>query len=266
MATTAKSSGRSSKHGPSGQGFIRWIELDQNAPDRGYPFDLPVVQGLRRLQQLTFDSKVTFIVGDNGTGKSTLVEAIAVASGFNPEGGSTSFRFTTRSSESDLGHYLTAVKAIRKPRTGFFLRAESFYNVATEIDRLAREPGPPLLPAYGGKSMHERSHGESFLALAQHRFRPEGLYVLDEPEAALSVPGSLALLARIAELADKGSQFIIATHSPILVALPGATIMQINADGHISPVAFDDTEHVTLMRAFLANPGSFLYHLLTKDS
>jgi predicted ATPase len=154
----------------------------------------------------------------------------------------------------------------RKPRTGFFLRAESFFNVATEIERLDADPdSPPLLPAYGGVSPHERSHGESFLALVTHRFGPKGLYLLDEPEAALSVRGCLALVRRIGELVEQGSQFIIATHSPILLAVPEARILQIHLDGAIEQVDYDDAEPVALTRSFLADPARFLHHLFTDE-
>ncbi|MFV2009394.1 MULTISPECIES: AAA family ATPase [Micromonosporaceae] len=228
-----------------------------------WPYTIPAVARLAD-QGVDFPTPVTLLAGDNGTGKSTLVEAIAVAAGFNPEGGGTSFRFTTRATESPLGEHLVLQRAPgRKPRTGFFLRAESYYNVATEIERLDADPNsPPLLGAYGGVSPHERSHGESFLDLVNHRFGPQGLYLLDEPEAALSVHGCLALLLRIADLVDQGSQFIIATHSPILLASPGATILQIDAAGTIAPVDYDQAEPVALTRAFLADPGRFLHHLL----
>ncbi|MEK8103970.1 AAA family ATPase [Micromonospora sp. M12] len=198
----------SDSHRDSG-GFLRWVELTDDDTDRSrYPFTLPVLAGLRAAGRLTLHPAVTFLAGDNGTGKSTLIEAIAVAAGFNPEGGSTNFRFSTRATESSLGEHLRLVRGTRKPRTGFFLRAESFYNVATEIDRLGVADG------YGGASLHERSHGESFLDLATHRFKPHGLYLLDEPEAALSVHGCLALLTRIHDLTEAGAQFVIATHSP----------------------------------------------------
>ncbi|GIE26965.1 ABC transporter ATP-binding protein [Actinoplanes italicus] len=199
---------------------------------------------------------VTLLSGDNGSGKSTLIEAIAVAAGFNPEGGTTSFNFATRATESSLGGHLTLVRTPgRKPRTGFFLRAESYYNVATEIERLG------VTGSYGGVSPHQRSHGESFLDLVAHRFGPGGLYLLDEPEAALSVQGCLALLLRIADLVADGSQFVIATHSPILLACPGATILEIGPGGGIEPVSFDQAEPVVMTRAFLADPARFLGRL-----
>ncbi|MEU8663615.1 AAA family ATPase [Actinoplanes philippinensis] len=199
---------------------------------------------------------VTLLSGDNGSGKSTLIEAIAVAAGFNAEGGTTSFNFATRATESSLGGSLTLVRtAGRKPRTGFFLRAESYYNVATEIERLG------VTRSYGGVSPHQRSHGESFLDLAAHRFGPAGLYLLDEPEAALSVNGCLALLLRIADLVAAGSQFLIATHSPILLASPGATILEITPEGPIREVSYDQAEPVAMTRAFLADPARFLQHL-----
>jgi predicted ATPase len=240
----------------AGGGFLRWVELDEDGADRSrYPFTLPLVAGLRAAGRLELDPAVTFLVGDNGTGKSTLIEAIAVAAGFNPEGGSTNFRFSTQATESDLGKHLRLVRGITKPRTGFFLRAESFYNVATEIDRL------DVVAGYGGRSLHERSHGESFLDLATHRFGRQGLYLLDEPEAALSVHGCLAMLLRIRDLADAGAQFVVATHSPILLAVPHARILQIDAGGDISQVSYDEAQPVELTRGFLADPQRYLYQL-----
>jgi predicted ATPase len=242
----------------AGGGFLRWVELDESDADLSrYPFTLPVVAGLRAAGRLELDPAVTFLSGDNGTGKSTLVEGIAVAAGFNPEGGSTNFRFSTRASESALGGHLQLVRGIGKPRTGFFLRAESFYNVATEIERLGIS-----LDAYGGRSLHERSHGESFLDLAVHRFQPRGLYLLDEPEAALSVQGCMAMLTRIRDLADAGSQFVVATHSPVLLAVPGARILDIDAAGAIAVVSYDEAQPVALTRSFLANPKRYLHYLL----
>ncbi|WP_325050680.1 AAA family ATPase [Nocardia suismassiliense] len=220
---------------------------------------------LTRPGGLALSPGVTFLVGENGSGKSTLLEAIAVAAGFNPEGGSRNFRFVTRASESSLGDHLVLHRGITKPRTGFFLRAESYYNVASEIERLDRGGGPPLLPAYGGISPHERSHGESFVDLVTHRFGPQGLYLLDEPEAALSVRGCMAVLARLAELTDQGCQIVVATHSPILLALPGAAIFEIADDGCIRPVDYDNALPVRLTRDFLSAPDKFVRYLLTDD-
>lgn len=244
--------------------FVRRVRLPPEVREDRYPFTLPAVAWLAEQPGgLALPPGVTFLVGENGTGKSTLVEALAVAWGFNPEGGSGNFRFATRASESSLGTYLVLSRTGRKPRTGFFLRAESYYNVASEIERLDREPGgPALLPAYGGVSPHERSHGESFLDLVTHRFRPGGLYLLDEPEAALSVRGCLAVLARLAELAGHGCQIVVATHSPILLALPGATIYQIAEGGEISRVEYDQALPVRLTREFLAAPERLLRVLL----
>lgn len=236
--------------------FIRQIRLDQTADTHRYPFTLPVVQHLGK-NPIELTKPITFLVGDNGAGKSTLVEAIAVAAGFNAEGGSQSFHFATKATESSLGDYLILSWGVKKPRTGYFLRAESFYNVATEIDRI----GDGIHASYGGKSLHERSHGESFMDLMTHRFGSRGLYVLDEPEAALSVKGCLTVLRRMHELVDEGSQFIIATHSPILLAAPNAQILEIT-DGVIDEVPYDTAEPVALTRNFLGEPDRFLRHLL----
>lgn len=221
------------------------------------------MDGLRRAW-LTLGPGVTFLVGENGSGKSTLVEGVAVAAGFNAEGGSRSFNFTTRSSESSLGQALTLGRAPGRERSSFFLRAESYYNVASEMERLDAAPGPgdAILPAFGGVSPHERSHGESFLDLLLHRFRPGGLYLLDEPEAALSTRGALAALARIHDLVRHGSQFLIATHSPILLAVPGARILEITPDGGLDVVAYDDALPVRATRRFLADPATTVRELL----
>ena len=251
---------QTSRTARGGGRFLARLALEPDAPDRGYPFDLPVVRGLQACGGLGLGAGVTFLVGENGSGKSTLVEALAVAVGLNPEGGSRSFRFASRASESELGRYVRVTRLPGRERTSFFLRAESYYNVATEIERLDEADVPPLMPAYGG-SPHERSHGESFLALLRHRFGPRGLYLLDEPEAALSVTGAMAVLARISELVAAGSQFVIATHSPVLLALPGARILQIDPTGHIRAVAYDEADPVALTRAFLADPGAHLRHL-----
>lgn len=244
--------------GSVGRGpFLRSVRLAPDAPTAGYPWELPAVRALADSDGLQLDQPVTFLVGENGSGKSTLVEGLAVATGFNPEGGSRSFRFSTRASESELGQHLILTRPPVTPKTGFFLRAESFYNVASEIDRL----GNDLLPAYGGTSLHERSHGESFLDVVTHRFGPRGLYLLDEPEAALSVRGTMALLTRLHDLALQDCQVIVATHSPILLALPGASIQQLDEDG-LRTVSYDEAAPVELTRRFLDDPGRSLRYLL----
>lgn len=224
-----------------------------------YPFSLPVI---RNLQALELHPKVTFIVGENGSGKSTLLEALAIAWGFNPEGGTKNFRFQTRASHSVLHEYLTLAKSVRKAKDGFFLRAESFFNLATEIERLDDGPGgPPIIDSYGGKSLHQQSHGESFFALMMNRFSGNGLYVLDEPEAALSPQRQLAMIARLHQLVQSHSQFVIATHSPILMAYPDASIYQIG-DGGLKKIEYDQTEHYLVTKAFLGNPRRQLDLLL----
>ena len=221
-------------------------------PD-AYPFALPAVRALDGLEL----SAVTYLIGENGAGKSTILEALAVASGFNAEGGTVNFSFSTRRSESELHRYLRVART-RRPKTGFFLRAESFYNVATEVERLG------VGDSYGDRSLHEQSHGESFLSLMKHRFKPSGLYILDEPEAALSPSRQLSLLVRMNELVDAGSQFIIATHAPIVLAYPGATIYLLDGSG-ITQVDYDDTEHVQLTRDFLNDRERFLRRLLSQS-
>ena len=225
-----------------------------------YPFSLPAIQGL---DVLGLHPGVTFFVGENGSGKSTLLEAMAIACGFNAEGGSKNFGFSTHASHSDLHKYLRLSRGIRKPKTGWFLRAESFYNVASEMDR--RDEGgsfdPPIRTYYGGVSLHEQSHGESFMALLTKRFGPSGLYLLDEPEAALSPARQLAALVRIDELVKGGAQFVIATHSPILMAYPRARILLFGG-GEISPIEYTDTEHYRTTRDFLADHRGALAKLL----
>jgi predicted ATPase len=246
-------------------GFVRGIRVERDRIEDSsvYPFSIPA---LRNLEELTFHPKVTFLIGENGSGKSTLIEAIAVASGFNPEGGSPNFSFATRRSESELRKYIRIARNARRPRTGFFLRAESYFNVATEIERLDSEPsfGGRIIDSYGGRSLHEQSHGESFLALVTHRFGDRGLYILDEPEAALSPQRQLALLARMHQLVSGGSQFLIATHSPILMAYPESDIFQLGTDG-ISRVPYEETEHFTVTRDFLVNREKYLRHLLRDE-
>ncbi len=217
-----------------------------------YPFALPVV---RTLDFIDLHPKVTFLVGENGSGKSTLLEAIAIALGFNPEGGSANFNFGTRDSHSELHEYLRIAKGYRRHRNGFFLRAESWFNVATQIDELG------VTEFYGGRSLHEQSHGESFMALLKNRFKPDGLYLLDEPEAALSPARQIEALSRIHELVLQDSQFVIATHSPILMAYPDALILHCGPTG-LQPIRYEDTEHFRITRDFL-NHRERLIDILT---
>jgi predicted ATPase len=244
--------------------FIRGVRVEDPRRDSSHPFGIPVIRALANGDALHLNPGTTFFVGENGSGKSTLIEALAVAAGFNAEGGSQNFRFETRSAHSELSKHLTLIRGGVKPRTGFFLRAESYFNVATEIERLDEDPGQPGLiqAAYGGTSPHEQSHGESFLNLIVHRFGPHGLYLLDEPEAALSFRGCLAAMSRIAELTSQNCQFLIATHSPVLLALPGATILEIGANGALAEVGYDDVGVVRLTRDFLTAPGKFLRYLV----
>jgi predicted ATPase len=236
--------------------FVSRITLQRDKVESfdRYPFSLPAVRTLEQIEQIELHPKVTYFVGENGSGKSTLLEAIAVSLGFNAEGGTRNFNFGTRRSHSELHEYLRVAKGIRKPRDGFFLRAESFFNVATEIENLDREPAssPPIINSYGGRSLHEQSHGESFLALMTQRFGEQGIYLLDEPEAALSPQRQLAVLSRMHDLVLADSQFIIATHSPILMAYPDARIYLFGKEG-LSEVAYEDTEHFKVTHDFLAN-------------
>jgi predicted ATPase len=243
--------------------YLNRITLQRDKVDsfERYPFSLPAV---RSLEQIDLHPKVTYFVGENGSGKSTLLEAIAVSLGFNAEGGTRNFRFSTRRSHSELHEYLRLAKGVKRPRDGFFLRAESFFNVATEIENLDAGPGgPPVIDSYGGRSLHEQSHGESFLALMTERFGGQGIYILDEPEAALSPQRQLAVLSRMHDLILADSQFIIATHSPILMAYPDARIYLCGKDG-VAEVAYEDTEHFQVTHDFLANPKRMLRVLLER--
>jgi predicted ATPase len=225
-----------------------------------YPFNIPAIG---ELHAISFEQPVTFLIGENGSGKSTLLEAIAVACGLNPEGGSRNFNFSTRASHSGLKNYLRLTRSVRRARDSYFLRAESYFNVATEIEALDREPSfaPPIINSYGGKSLHEQSHGESFFALLINRLGGEGLYIFDEPEAALSPTRQLAFLSRLHELVRGGSQFLIATHSPILMAYPQAAIYLL-ADGPPRLVEYRETEHFTVTRNFLTRTERMLEILL----
>ncbi|MBC6974236.1 AAA family ATPase [Bacillus sp. Xin] len=226
-----------------------------------YPYCLPAI---RTLQSLTFHPNVTFIIGENGTGKSTLLEAIAVALGFNAEGGTKNFRFTTYDSHSSLYKYIRVAKSFATPKDGFFLRAESFYNVASYIDEVdANEDailGNKIIDSYGGISLHDQSHGESFFSLFMNRFSGQGLYILDEPEAALSPMRQLSMLIRMNELAGQGAQFIIATHSPILMAYPESAIYSLTQEG-IRESTLEETEHYQTTKLFFENRDRLFHHL-----
>ena len=242
----------------SGPGYIREIFLGRPLPEDSWLNRLPALAQLRAGERLAFDSPVTFLVGENGAGKSTLLEGIAVACGFNPEGGTRNFSFSTRDTHSALGDYLTVSRSAY-PRDGFFLRAESFYNAASYIDELDAAPsfGPNLIDSYGGRSLHAQSHGESFLALVQNRFGGEGLYLLDEPEAALSPARQLTLLGQMRLLAGEGSQLVVATHSPILMSYPEAAVYLLSEKG-IERTEYRHTEHYIVTRRFLNDPERML--------
>ena len=220
-----------------------------------FPFSVPAI---REMGVVEFHPDVTFFVGENGSGKSTLLEAIAVAMGFGPEGGTRNVHFSTAETISNLHEHLRLSKSFKQPRDAFFLRAESFFNVATYMDDVG------YLDGYGGTSLHKRSHGEAFMVLLTHKLRGQGLYLFDEPEAALSPTRQLAALSAIDQLVKAGSQFIIATHSPILLAYPQARIFQFDASG-LYPVDYEDTEHFEVTRDFLNNYPRRIEQLLQDD-
>ncbi len=230
------------------------LKRDQLPEKDIYPYNIPAISAL---DEINLTSPVTFLVGENGTGKSTLLEAVAVNAGFNAEGGSRNFNFSTYKSHSTLHEHFKLIRGAKRPADGFFLRAESYYNVASYIEELDGIPASaaPIKASYGGKSLHECSHGESFFALLVHRLGGRGLYLFDEPEAALSPARQLAMLRRIHELVGDGSQFIIATHSPILMSYPLSAI--INFDDGLNVVEYEKTEHFTLMKSFITGYKGF---------
>lgn len=240
--------------------YIKSINIEYTKiPKNDYISKLSVVKNIKKLE---FNKPVTFFVGENGLGKSTLIEAIATKWGFNAEGGSKNFNFYTKRTESDLNKYISLVRGPYRPRDGYFVRAESLYNVATNIDNLdlIECNAPPISLAYGG-SLHNQSHGESFLTLFFKRFRGKGLYILDEPEAALSPVSQLSLLVRVKKLVNLNSQFIIATHSPILLAYPDAQIYEIKDSG-VFFTQYNKTEHYLFMKSFFDDTERIIKNLL----
>jgi predicted ATPase len=252
------------------EAFVKSVRLvpAQGEERVGHPWDLPAIAQL--IQGLELHPKVTYLIGENGSGKSSLLVAIAMATGMNPEGGSSNYAFPTEGEEAEpyafsqrvprtgLVDSIRLVRGARRPRTDFFLRAESLFVASTYLEQL----GGDALRSYGGKSLHEQSHGEGFLALMIHRFGANGFYLLDEPEAALSTQNCLTCLRRIHELVKDGSQFVISTHSPIILAYPDATIYRCTDSG-LEQTAYEDAEPVRLTASFLSARQRFLQELFT---
>lgn len=241
---------------------IDWDDLGAEEEQDTYYRNIPA---LNSIEEIEFTKNITFFVGENGTGKSTLLEAAAVAFGFNPEGGSLNYRFSSMDTHASLYKHIRIARGTRRPKDGFFLRAESFYNVSTKMGELAKNDyggyDPGFLEGYGGKFLHEQSHGESFLAIIQNRFWGNGVYILDEPEAALSPQRQLTLLIHISSLAAKGSQFLIATHSPILLGMPEAQIYSFD-DGKITEIAYEEAECYQVMEMYINHREVLLKRLL----
>lgn len=245
--------------------YIQSVRFVPPSPDaqRQYPFSIPAV---RECRAFSLQSPVTIFTGENGSGKSTILEAIAIAAGFNPEGGSRNFSFSTEDSHSGLFRFTELTRGVYRPKDGYFLRAESFYNVASNIDQLDRAPGlgASIIDAYGGRSLHRQSHGESFLALVEHRLRGEGLYLFDEPEAALSPTNQLVLVRLMHQLARKNSQFLICTHSPVLLCFPGADVYELTTTPGeaFRQLPFEQTQLFRLYQGILRAPQKVMRELL----
>jgi predicted ATPase len=237
--------------------YLRSLEIIGTPAEdpEAYPFSIPALKNLKRLE---FRSRVTFFVGENGSGKSTLLEAIAYQCGFNPAGGSRNNTYEVEHSQSVFGRYVR-LSWMPKVTNGFFLRAETFYHFASHLDTI-----PESLPYYGGRSLHQQSHGEAFLSLFKHRFGKKAIYVLDEPEAALSPARQLVFMRIIKDL-EKEAQFIIATHSPILLGYPNAQIYDFDSSP-IQEICYEDTMHYTITRRFLENRRKVLSELFEDEA
>lgn len=234
--------------------YIDKVYLRAPLEEDSYLNAIPAIRSLIKSGGIQFPSDVTFFVGENGSGKSTLLDGIAAQMGLNIEGGSKNFAFSTREKSTALGKHIV-VSRKDYPKDSFYFKAESFFNAATYIEEIG------VGDNYGERSLHEQSHGERFLSLVKNRFHGNGLYILDEPESALSPQSQLVLLAEIACLVDNNSQFIISTHSPILLSYPDSSIFNLSEFG-IEPVKYEETEVYSLYKGFLNNPSQFLNHLL----
>lgn len=236
------------KNGQFIQGItIDWSKVNTNNYLRN-------IEAIKDVSTVVFNKPVTFFVGENGSGKSTLLEAIAIAYGFNPEGGTKNYSFSTYDSHSELYNALRIIKGVRRAKSGYFYRSESFYNVATKEQEYADRAHP-------SQKYHEKSHGESFLSLIQKYMREDGIYIFDEPEAALSPQRQLTLLMEIYKCAEEGAQFIIATHSPILLGVPDADIYSFDT-GQLHLCEYEDTDSYKVMEMFINNRKEILYRLL----
>ena len=237
--------------------YLQEISLQKNLIQsfQEYPFNIPWIKTLNNLK---FHKDVTFIIGENGSGKSTLIEGIALSLGFGIEGGTKNVQTKTHNNASSLNEYIKLVNSYKKPEDYYFLRAESFYNVATYMEQIS------YLKSYGGKSLHQLSHGESFMTTLTNKLKGKGLYIFDEPEAALSPTRQLSALVAINQLVRDNSQFIIATHSPILLAYPNSVIYELNSN-EIKKVDYKDTEHFRITKQFLNNPEKMIEILIKEN-
>jgi len=249
-------------------GYLLSLRLKQEHLPNGYPFNIPC---LKSFEKLDFHPNVTFFTGENGVGKSTLIEAIAVYLGFNAEGGGKNFNFKSTATHSALHNFLSITKGFKQIKDGYFLRGESFYNVASEIDKLDEDDpdtfisSPKIIDSYGGISLHEQSHGESFWSLFMNRFSGHGVYILDEPESALSATKQIAMLSKINNLVNKNAKFIIATHSPILLSYPNAWIYEMS-ENKIAKVKYEESEVYRVYKAFLDHPQRILNNIFTSNT